>query len=64
MRGIETFCYICGIPGETYGSPSWWDRCVDGKACADRVLAKKKRADKRIKELEEEVKQLKEKVSP
>lgn len=55
MRGIQSTCSICGVTGEVYGCPSFWDVCSDKDGCRERAVAKERR---KVQELEKRVKEL------
>ncbi len=50
MRGAPSRCYVCGVVGEVYGVPTFYDRCTDEEACCDRVIANKEREIKRLQD--------------
>jgi hypothetical protein len=59
MKGIPSYCKICGVSGYTYGCPSWSDVCVDKDTCRKRAIENERRETTklrtRIKELEEQL---------
>lgn len=48
MRGFRSQCSICGVDGEVFGCPSYYDVCTDVEACRDRAIRNK---DREIAEL-------------
>ena len=50
MKGIPSYCSRCGILGEVYGCPSYVDVCTDTEACAERLAAKNRELERKLKE--------------
>lgn len=49
MRGLTSFCSICGAEGRIYGCPSYNDVCRDTARCRDRAIENKNREILKLK---------------
>ena len=59
MKGMISYCSICGIQARKLGVPSMFDECRDIRACLERVIQQK---DFEIAEKTEQIQKLQRKL--
>ena len=55
MKGIPSYCSICGVRGYSFDCPTYFDECVDKRACRNRVARSLEAQLKKAKELEKKL---------